>query len=549
MKKIVIFCLLLVSNLNVIGQFTFSNIRLDDGCIPYPTFGVNTFLENGDMFSQGRAYNSTTTPLPGCIYPQIFPNTPYIGFPISKADSNDVPYFYKMNGNSVPEGSMGNAVALPNNQYLIVGNAGTSYVHDGFFSSLDSFDYPFVTKVDSNLNPIWMKGLNAKHSWISNPMDLYSLVMDVSKQYFYVSGVMIDTTPSFPTSLGYNDIIVLKYDLYGNEIWRKQIGGSYDDEANLLANPNGGFFLIGTTASHDHDMADNVFPLPSTAITTLNCFVMSLDSGGNKIWLKKFGGTSLDYLHYMQYDTAENCIITGGRTYSNDMDFATNKGDKDFFIAKLNLSGQLLWCKAYGGSKQDDENSICINPNTGNYIVTGTTGSKDGDFNDKLIPQPTTTNFMDGYILEVNKLDGSIYRKQRIESNSPINSCSGIFTKPNKKIVFGVGINGNGNTYFPNPGGYWVELDAYPLNTTNINKENADWIVYPNPTSDKFWIESNNYTQDAVYTITNQLGQEIKSGNSKAKTEIDISNFKTGIYFLKITQSNKVTQQFKILKQ
>ena len=61
--------------------------------------------------------------------------------------------------------------------------------------------------------------------------------------------------------------------------------------------------------------------------------------------------------------------------------------------------------------------------------------------------------------------------------------------------------------------------------------------VFPNPFSSKINIE--NATENEIYTLTNELGQEIFSGKNIEKQ--DFSNLAKGIYFLKITYETSKT--------
>jgi hypothetical protein len=55
-----------------------------------------------------------------------------------------------------------------------------------------------------------------------------------------------------------------------------------------------------------------------------------------------------------------------------------NKGGSDIFVFKLNSNGDIVWKKTYGGSVDDTGGSIITT--IGEYILTGTTSSNDGDF-------------------------------------------------------------------------------------------------------------------------------------------------------------------------
>ncbi|MFO0356283.1 MAG: T9SS type A sorting domain-containing protein [Sphingobacteriaceae bacterium] len=80
----------------------------------------------------------------------------------------------------------------------------------------------------------------------------------------------------------------------------------------------------------------------------------------------------------------------------------------------------------------------------------------------------------------------------------------------------------------------------------DLNTE-LNFKAYPNPTSDKFFIESNNITVTSV-NIVDILGKSIPINISQDKIQvIDLSDFPKGIYILKVRTQNS-TATFKIIK-
>ena len=81
---------------------------------------------------------------------------------------------------------------------------------------------------------------------------------------------------------------------------------------------------------------------------------------------------------------------------------------------------------------------------------------------------------------------------------------------------------------------------------TGVNEiDNSIIKIYPNPFED--YINIDNKNSKFNYTITDLLGQEIKSGFSSTKIE-DLKNLQNGIYILQINCDNKVWTR-KILKE
>ena len=76
--------------------------------------------------------------------------------------------------------------------------------------------------------------------------------------------------------------------------------------------------------------------------------------------------------------TEDGGIIVAGSTQSNDGDVTGNQGWADGWVVKLDSLGDMVWEKAFGGSSSDEMGSICKTID-GGYILAGITYSTDGD--------------------------------------------------------------------------------------------------------------------------------------------------------------------------
>lgn len=85
-------------------------------------------------------------------------------------------------------------------------------------------------------------------------------------------------------------------------------------------------------------------------------------------------------------------------------------------------------------------------------------------------------------------------------------------------------------------------IEVYDPNdtTASISDEvfNANFSIFPNPTSDFINVETNTLNSIEKLTIINTNGKEIITS---IETKINVSNLSTGVYFLKIkTDNNKI---------
>jgi hypothetical protein len=69
-------------------------------------------------------------------------------------------------------------------------------------------------------------------------------------------------------------------------------------------------------------------------------------------WQKCLGGSSVDASQKIVPCT-NNDILIVGNTQSANGDVISNHGSRDYWMTRLNASGQLLWSKTYGGPGSD----------------------------------------------------------------------------------------------------------------------------------------------------------------------------------------------------
>jgi hypothetical protein len=130
-------------------------------------------------------------------------------------------------------------------------------------------------------------------------------------------------------------------------------------------------FFIGTV---DFDPGTGITNLTSAGAN--DAFVSKLNSSGELIWAKSFGGASADVGYSIAVDSSGNVYTTGLFEGTADFDPGTgitnltSAGYRDVFVSKLNSSGALLWAKSFGGSQVDEGNSIAVD-SSGNVYTTG----------------------------------------------------------------------------------------------------------------------------------------------------------------------------------
>ncbi|TAN46128.1 MAG: hypothetical protein EPN22_00065 [Nitrospirae bacterium] len=96
-------------------------------------------------------------------------------------------------------------------------------------------------------------------------------------------------------------------------------------------------------------------------------WVMKLDGSGNIQWQKTYGGIDSDWANSIK-QTSDGGYIVAGVTYS------FGAGSADMWVLKLADNGSVQWQKTYGGTDSDFANSV-QQTSDGGYIVAGVTYS------------------------------------------------------------------------------------------------------------------------------------------------------------------------------
>ncbi len=111
-------------------------------------------------------------------------------------------------------------------------------------------------------------------------------------------------------------------------------------------------------------------------------------------WAQNYGGSEDEDFHSVQ-QTLDGGYIAAGFTISDDRDISVNKGERDFWVVKLDPLGEIEWEQTYGGSKIDLIRSIQQTLD-GGYIVAGSSESSDGDVGGNY-------GLADGWILKIDQ--------------------------------------------------------------------------------------------------------------------------------------------------
>jgi Ig-like domain CHU_C associated len=249
--------------------------------------------------------------------------------------------------------------------YVVVGYSSSNISGDKSEDSEGGEDY-WIVKMNSAGQKVWDRTIGGSADDFARSVaatyDGGCIVVGTSSSD--ISGSKSDD------SQGLEDYWVVKLDSDGNVEWDRTIGGDDEDKAtSIIELSDGSFAIAGYSKS---GISGNK---TQANIGNEDYWIVKISISGTIQWNKTFGGDLFDYATSLTTNF-DGTIAVAGYSYSGISGNKTeaSRGQYDYWVIKIDASGNLLWNKTLGGDLFDFANSIS-KTNDGGYVVAGYTSS------------------------------------------------------------------------------------------------------------------------------------------------------------------------------
>lgn len=241
--------------------------------------------------------------------------------------------------------------------------------------------------------------------------------------------------------------------------WARQIGGAGEEVGYSVAvNANKEQYITGSfSGTVDFDPGTSVYNLTSNG--DQDAFVLKLDRFGNFLWVRQFGSSSTEYGKSIVVDAEGNIIVTGGFNGSIDLDPGpanvnyTTAGLYDFFICKLDESGNFLWGSKWGGtSKEDFCNGITVDTDGNIYAVGSFYGNV--DFDPSISVNVMSASYIDAFVFKLNSSGKLVWAKKMGGSYREVSTA--VTVDANGYVYITGDFRGLNSDFDPGPGTFYL---------------------------------------------------------------------------------------------
>lgn len=434
----------------------------------------------------------------------------------------------------------------------------------------------WVVKTDSLGNIEWNVSLGGTAA------EMPAAVMQTADGDYIVVGNTGSADGDFSDNRGMSDGFAARISKTGTVLWKRCLGGTWDDQINDVMQVSDTVLLLsGLAESIDGDVVGNTFTpvrpdwfvllsLNSGNILGQKCmvaasmarivkakqggyvmtggdngfggsnnvFLAKLDDTLGLTWIKYFGGSGIDFAMSVA-QTKDSGYLVSATTQSTDGDVVGHRsvvGEDDWWILKFDDTGKVIWKKCYGSISEPEMPWEGIETRDGQYIVCGEAAYHDGD-----VSTGFHGSYDDAWLLSLSPDDGTIVWQLCLGNTGMQLGRAVQETTDNGGLIAGclTDATASGQVTGNHGGGdIWLVKLGFREHVNVPVQPGSKVSVYPTITTGMVNID--NYPATGKIHLFNILGQPVpfslKEYNNKHV--IDLNGLPPGNYILQVVEEN-----------
>ncbi|WP_298505381.1 hypothetical protein [uncultured Maribacter sp.] len=370
--------------------------------------------------------------------------------------------------------------------------------------TLEVNDY-WLLKLDELGNKQWSKTYGGSKD------DKGQSVKQTKDGGFVLTGYAMSNDGDGSNNEGFHDNWIVKIDANGTLEWEKSYGFSgHDHSYDILETQDGGFFFVGfldITLARSDGYTDKSNSLTRHGVGEF--WGTKIDALGNIEWRRYFGGTNNDRAHAV-VQSNDGGFVMAGFSESTDFDITNSNGGYDFWVLKINSSGELLWQNSFGGSGIEIAYDIAKTTDNA-YVITGNTFSTDGDVS-------INSGESDVWLIKVSDTGELIWEKTF--GGASFDAARGVTTDSNGGFII------VGNTKSANPD---ASLNAGQNDIWLIKTDAQGKLTWQNSfggVNIDFGFDVVENTDKSIVLVGETLSSDFLTSQSNGKTDVVIIKIK-----------------------
>ena len=282
---------------------------------------------------------------------------------ITKTDPNGN-FIWKKNIGGSQDDHIFDVIQSNDNNFIACGYSSSS---DGDLTSIpfsnDSSGL-WIVKFDGNGTIVWQIRTGGKGAFFNSKIiESPNGQLNIFTRAYAQSSIV----PIHYGSSNKSDIVYFLLSSGGSIIQQKTFGGSEDESlTDVSATNDGGFVVLTTSYSNDYDISNHI-----DSIYNPNSWVFKIDAIGSLQWEKSFINYSLG-----SDNRAIKSLNNGNIIFTYAKDSLMQGSATDGTVIMIDSLGNFIWKKDFGGSSYDMISEI-VEYGTNEILLIGRTGSNE----------------------------------------------------------------------------------------------------------------------------------------------------------------------------